>query len=76
MYDVWVVIHKTGWIFTGNCTCMSGYAYILKVAFMVSIGYLADYFTTINFDRPQQTNTYPKNSDDGDSTEDNFKCHN
>ena len=52
MYNVWVIIHKTGWIFTGNCTCMSGYAYILKVAFMVSIGYLADYFTTINFDRP------------------------
>lgn len=24
LYDVWCALHKTGWILTGNCTCMAG----------------------------------------------------
>lgn len=24
LYEVWVAIHETGWIVTGNCTCMAG----------------------------------------------------
>ena len=35
MYNVWVIIPKSGWILTGNYTCMSGYAYILKFPFQV-----------------------------------------
>ena len=25
MYEVWVSIHKSGWILSGNCSCVAGY---------------------------------------------------
>ena len=24
LYNTWVAVHKSGWILSGNCTCMSG----------------------------------------------------
>lgn len=47
LYDVWVTLHKSGWVLCANCTCMAGLVFYFSVNFFLNNKVFHPYFTPI-----------------------------